>query len=57
MNALTVITIIIILSAAVIGYVKGLVRCVFGVHFSVITLLLAYIAFCIRLFGRQDYYR
>ena len=43
MNALTVITIIIILSAVVIGYVKGLVRCVFGVLFSVITFLLAYL--------------
>ena len=43
MNALTIITIIIILSAAVIGYIKGLVRCVFGVLFSVITFLLAYL--------------
>ena len=34
MNALAIITIIIILSAAVIGYVKGLVRCVFGVLFK-----------------------
>ena len=43
MNALTIITIIIILSAAVIGYIKGLVRCVFGVLFSVITFLLPYL--------------
>ena len=43
MNTLTVVSIMIILFAAGLGFWRGLVRCVLGILFSIATVLLAYL--------------